>query len=201
MRPAVFLDRDGTINEDVGYLDRLERLTLFPYSIDAVRLLNGAGFCVVVVTNQGGVATGLIAEAFLHTAHDTMSERFHRGGAHIERFYYCPHDPQAPIEQYRRDCTCRKPKPGLVLQAAEELEIDLARSFVVGDKWSDVELARSVGATGILVRTGYGATQAERPDRPQDAIVTADLIAATILILGRRPDVSSRDRLASQAER
>ena len=184
MRPAVFLDRDGTINEDVGYLDRLERLTLFPYSIDAVRLLNGAGFCVVVVTNQGGVAIGLIAETFLHTVHDVMSERFHRGGAHIERFYHCPHDPQAPIERYRRDCTCRKPKPGLVLQAADELEIDLARSFVVGDKWSDVELARSVGATGILVRTGYGATQAERPDRPRDAIVTADLIAATVQILG-----------------
>ena len=185
MRPAVFLDRDGTINEDVGYLDRLERLTLFPYAIDAVRLLNGAGFCVVVVTNQRGVATGLISETFLHTVHDVLSERFHRGGARIERFYHCPHDPHAPIEQYRRDCTCRKPKPGLALQAADDLGIDLTRSFVVGDKWSDVALARNVGATGILVRTGYGATQAARPDRPGDAIVTADLMAATVRILDR----------------
>ena len=179
----MFLDRDGTINEDVGYLDRLERLTLFPYSIDAVRLLNGAGFCVVVVTNQRGVATGLISETFLHTVHDVLTEQFRRGGALIERFYHCPHDPHAPIEQYRRDCTCRKPKPGLVLQAADDLGIDLTRSFVVGDKWSDVALARSVGATGILVRTGYGVTQAARPDRPEDAIVVADLMAATVRIL------------------
>ena len=183
MRPAVFLDRDGTINEDVGYLDRVERLTLFPYSIDAVRLLNGAGFCVVVVTNQRGVATGLIDEAFLNTVHDVMTERFRRGGACIERFYYCPHDPQAPIEQYRRDCTCRKPKPGLVLRAADDLGIDLTRSFVVGDKLSDVAVARSVGATGILVQTGYGATQAERADCPRSAVVTADLMAATVRMI------------------
>jgi len=162
VRPAVFLDRDGTINEDVGYLDSLERLTLFPYSIDAVRLLNGAGFCVV---------------------HDVLSERFRRGGARIERFYHCPHDPHAPIEQYRRDCMCRKPKPGLVLQAADDLGIDLTRSYVVGDKWSDVALARNVGATGVLVQTGYGTTQAKRLDRPRDAIVTADLMAATVRIL------------------
>lgn len=183
MRPAVFLDRDGTINEDVGYLDSLERLTLFPYSIDAVRLLNGAGFCVVVVTNQRGVATGLISETFLHMVHDVLSERFRRGGARIERFYHCPHDPHAPIEQYRRDCMCRKPKPGLALQAADDLGIDLTRSYVVGDKWSDVALARNVGATGVLVQTGYGTTQAKRLDRPRDAIVTADLMAATVRIL------------------
>ncbi len=198
MRPAVFLDRDGTINEDVGYLDRLERLTLFPFSIAAVRLLNRAGFPVVVVTNQRGVATGLISETFLHTVHDVLSERFRRGGAHIERFYHCPHDPHAPIEQYRRDCTCRKPKPGLVLQAADDLGIDLTRSFVVGDKWSDVALARSVGATGILVQTGYGATQAERPDRPRDAIVVADLMAATVRILERGTSESPRRTMSAR---
>ena len=185
MRPAVFLDRDGTINEDVGYLDSLERLTLFPYSIDAVRLLNQAGFCAVVVTNQRGVATGLISETFLQMVHDVLSERFRRGGARIERFYYCPHDPHAPIEQYRRDCMCRKPKPGLVLQAADDLGIDLTRSYVVGDKWSAVALARNVGATGVLVQTGYGTTQAKRLDRPRDAIVTAALMAATVRILER----------------
>ena len=187
MRPAVFLDRDGTINEDVGYLDRLERLTLFPWSIDAVRLLNSAGFCVVVVTNQRGVATGFISETFVYTVHDVLTERFRTGGARIERFYHCPHDPHAPIEQYRRDCTCRKPRPGLVLQAVDDLELDPTRSFVVGDKWSDVAVARSIGATGILVQTGYGASQAKRPDRPRDAIVTADLMAATVKILEQSP--------------
>ncbi len=193
MRPAVFLDRDGTINEDVGYLDRLERLTLFPWSIDAVRLLNNAGFCVVVVTNQRGVATGFISETFVHSVHDVLTERFRRGGARIERFYHCPHDPHAPIEQYRQDCTCRKPQPGLVLQAVNDLELDPTRSFVVGDKWSDVAVAHRVGATGILVRTGYGASQAERSDRPPDAIVTADLMAATVWILEQWPDPTTRE--------
>jgi histidinol-phosphate phosphatase family protein len=193
VRPAVFLDRDGTINEDVGYLDRLERLTLFPWSIDAVRLLNRAGFCVVVVTNQRGVATGFISETFVHSVHDVLTERFRRGGARIERFYHCPHDPHAAIEQYRQDCACRKPQPGMVLQAVNDLELDPTRSFVIGDKWSDVAVAQSVGATGILVRTGYGASQAERSARPPDAIVTADLMAATVRILEQRPDPATRE--------
>ena len=183
MRPAVFLDRDGTINEDVGYLDSLERLTLFPYSIDAVRLLNGAGFCVVVVTNQGGVAAGLVDETFVHDVHEVLRRRFEAGGATIERFYHCPHDPHAVVEAYRRECDCRKPKPGMIRQAEVDLGLDPTRSYVVGDKWSDVALARSVGATGILVQTGYGTTQAKRLDRPRDAIVTADLMAATVRIL------------------
>ncbi len=186
MRPAVFLDRDGTINEDVGHLDRLERLTLFPFSIDAVRLLNLAGFPVVVVTNQGGVAAGLVDETFVHDVHEVLRRRFEDGGATIERFYHCPHDPRAAVEAYRRDCDCRKPEPGMIRQAAADLGLDPTRSYVVGDKWSDIALARNVGATGILVRTGYGATQAERPDRPRDAIVTADLMAATVRILDHR---------------
>ncbi|HJN43474.1 MAG: HAD family hydrolase [Vicinamibacterales bacterium] len=183
MRSAVFLDRDGTINEDVGYLDRLERLTLFPWSIDAVRLLNAAGFCVVVLTNQRGVATGVISEEFVDTLHGEMRDRFSTGGASIERFYYCPHDATAPIERYRRDCSCRKPKPGMALQAIDDFGIDPTRSFVVGDRWSDVAVARNIGATGILVRTGYGVTQAAQAGRPADAIVAADLMAATVRIL------------------
>jgi histidinol-phosphate phosphatase family protein len=179
----VFLDRDGTINEDVGHLDRLERLTLFPFSIDGVRLLNQAGFPVVVVTNQGGVAAGLVDETFVLDVHEALGRRFEAGGATIERFYHGPHDPQAVVEAYRRDCDCRKPGPGMIRQAAADLGLDPTRSYVVGDKWSDVALARSVGATGILVQTGYGATQAERLDRPRDAIVTADLMSATVRIL------------------
>jgi D,D-heptose 1,7-bisphosphate phosphatase len=179
----VFLDRDGTVNEDAGYLDRVGRLTLFPWSIDAVRLLNAAGFCVVVVTNQRGVANGVITEEVVQTLHGVIDDRFRAGGARIERFYYCPHDPAASLEAYRQDCTCRKPKPGMALQAADELDIDLTRSFVVGDKWSDVAVARHVGATGILVRTGYGVTQAAHADRPADAIVVDDLMAATVHIL------------------
>ena len=186
MRPAVFLDRDGTINEDVGHVDRLDRLTLFPASIDAVRLLNQAGWPVVVVTNQGGVAAGLVDEAFVHEVHDVLRRRFEDGGAAIERFYHCPHGRHAVVDAYRRDCDCRKPAPGMIHRAAADLGLDPTRSYVVGDKWSDVALARRVGATGILVRTGYGVTQAARPDRPADAIVVADLMAATVRILEQR---------------
>jgi len=191
VRPAVFLDRDGTINEDVGHVDRLERLTLFPASIDAVRLLNQAGWPVVVVTNQAGVAAGLVDEAFVHEVHDVLRGQFADGGATIERFYYCPHDPHAVVDTYRRDCDCRKPAPGMIYHAAADLGLDPTRSYVVGDKWSDVALARHVGATGILVRTGYGVTQAARPDCPADAVVVADLMAATVRILEQRSVVES----------
>ena len=101
----------------------------------------------------GSAKPVVLTETFLHTVHDVLSERFRRGGAHIERFYYCPHDPHAPVEQYRRDCTCRKPQPGMVLQAADDLGIDLTRSFVVGDKWSDVQLAKNAGCHGLRLWT------------------------------------------------
>jgi histidinol-phosphate phosphatase family protein len=187
----VFLDRDGTINEDVGHLDRLERLTLFPYAIDAVRLLNRAGFPVVVVTNQGGVAAGLVDEGFVLELHEVLRRRFEAGGATIERFYHCPHDPDAAVEAYRRPCECRKPAPGMIHRAAADLELDPRRSYVIGDKLSDVRLAEAVGATGILVRTGYGVTQAARVDAAVDGIVVRDLMAATVLILEQQPDTFS----------
>ena len=138
---------------------------------------------MVGVTNQGGGAAGLGDETFVHDVHEVLRRRFEAGGATIERFYHCPHDPHAVVEAYRRECACRKPKPGMIRQAAVDLGLDPTRSYVVGDKWSDVALARSVGATGVLVQTGYGTTQAKRLDRPRDAIVTADLMAATVRIL------------------
>ena len=183
MRPAVFLDRDGTINEDVGHLDRRERLKLFPFAIDAVRLLNQAGLPVVVVTNQGGVAAGLVDERFVVELHEWLRRRFEAGGAAIERIYYCPHDPHAARGGYRQTCDCRKPAAGMLRQAAADLDLDLARSYMVGDKWSDMVVAAQVGATGMLVRTGYGVTQAARPDPPADAIIVDDLMAATVRIL------------------
>lgn len=171
LSPAVFLDRDGTLIEEVGYLDRLERLTLFPWSIDAVRLLNHAGLRVVVLTNQAGVARGIIDESFIAVAHQHLQERFTAGRATIDAFYYCAHHPDATLAQYRQRCDCRKPAPGMARRAAADLNLDLARSFVVGDRWADIAVASAVGATGILVKTGYGATEAARP--PADARVAA----------------------------
>ncbi len=201
MQPAVFLDRDGTLNEEVGYLDRLDRLALYPWAIDAVRLLNRAGFAVVVVTNQAGVARGLLTEEFLDGLHRHLDELFTAGGAKIDRYYYCPHHPEAPLAAYRQRCGCRKPRPGMVRQAARELSLDLARSFVVGDRWRDVQMAPAVGAQGILVRTGYGASEAESP--PADACaaaVRANLMEAVGWILQQRPGSPSR-AMPSDADR
>ncbi len=153
---AVFLDRDGTINEEVGYLDSLDRLVIFPAAFDAVRMLNEAGFKVVVVTNQSGVARGFFDEDFVDTVHARMDEIFREKGAIIDRFYYCPHHPTEGIDRYRILCDCRKPAPGMLIKASEELCIDLAGSYVVGDMAKDIILANNVGAGGILVRTGYG---------------------------------------------
>ena len=181
---AVFLDRDGTMIEDVGYLDRLDRLKLFPYTIDAVRLLHRAGFKLVVVTSQNGVAKGVVTEEFLGKAHAHLSRLFEAGGGRIDGYYYCPHSPHAPVERYRTDCECRKPKPGMILAAARDHGIDVAQSIVVGDRWRDIEMGLSAGTKAVLVQTGYGSTEAARPPVHLAAVpVVANLIEATSWIL------------------
>ena len=184
VRSAVFLDRDGTLLEEAGYLDRLERLVFFPYSLEAMRLLNRAGYAVVIITNQSGVGRGLYEEAFVHRAHEAMDERVRAAGARIDGYYYCPHHPEAEVEKYRRDCDCRKPGPGMLRQAAADLGLDIARSFTVGDKWTDVQAGGAAGARGILVRTGYGRSSEAAPQRPlEPAAIVDDVIAATAWIL------------------
>jgi D,D-heptose 1,7-bisphosphate phosphatase len=186
-RPAVFLDRDGTLLEEAGYLDRLERLVFFPYSVDAVRLLNHGGFAVVIVTNQAGIARGIFKESFVAEAHRHIADRLALGGACIDGFYYCPHHPDAVIEALRQDCDCRKPRPGMFTRAARELGLDLAKSFVVGDRWHDLEAGQRVGARGILVRTGYGRTEEASP-KPgvQPAAITDNVMEAVSWILRAR---------------
>jgi D-glycero-D-manno-heptose 1,7-bisphosphate phosphatase len=178
VRPAVFLDRDGTLIEEVGYLDRLDRLRFFPYSIEAVRLLNRAGFAVVVVTNQAGIARGIVPESFVHEAHRAITDHLAAGGARIDGFYYCPHHPEGTVPELRRACDCRKPGPGMLRRAASQLELDLPRSFAVGDRVHDAQAAHAVGARGVLVRTGHGA-----PDATAEHTVTDNLIAAVSWIL------------------
>ena len=186
-RAAVFLDRDGTLIEEVGYLDRVDRVALYPWSTDAVRALNRAGFRVVVVSNQSGVARGFFTESVVEEVHRHIEARLAAGGAHVDAYYYCPHHPDGKVSAYARRCDCRKPARGLVDRAERELGIEPARSFVVGDRWLDVALARAVGARGVLVRTGYGATEEPRPLEGLDAdAVTHNLIEAVSWILQRR---------------
>ena len=185
---AVFLDRDGTLVEEVGYLDRLDRLQLFPWSIDAVRLLNRAGFKVVVVSNQAGVARGFFGEPFVREVQDAIDAPVQAAGGRIDGWYYCPHHPDAPVARYRQQCECRKPRPGMIRRAEADLGIDAAQSYVIGDRWLDVQLARNVGARGILVRTGYGASEERQPPDGVAAETIADnLIEAAAWILRNGP--------------
>ena len=181
---AVFVDRDGTMIEDVGFLDRLERLKLFPFTVDALRLLKRAGFKIVVVTSQNGVAQGMLTEEFLAEAHAHLSRVLDAAGAAVEGYYYCPHSPYATVERYRVDCECRKPKPGMILAAAREHGLDLARSFVIGDRWRDIEMGTAAGTTAVLVETGYGRSEAaRRPPNMADVPAVANLIEAASWIL------------------
>jgi D-glycero-D-manno-heptose 1,7-bisphosphate phosphatase len=190
-RAAVFLDRDGTLIEEVGYLDRVDRVELYPWSIDAVRLLNRAGMPVIVVTNQSGIARGFFTEAIVDRVHEHISALLAEGGARIDAYYYCPHHPHGHVDGYTHVCNCRKPARGLVDRAVLEFGIDPGASFVVGDRWLDVRLARTVGARGVLVRTGYGAGEERQPpdDLVADAIVD-NLIAASSWVLQEVRSVS-----------
>jgi D-glycero-D-manno-heptose 1,7-bisphosphate phosphatase len=185
-QPAVFLDRDGTMIQDVGYLRRFDDVRWFASTIDAVRLMNRAGFLVFVVTNQSGIARGVIDPEFVPAVHQRMAAALEAGGARVDGWFYCPHHPRGEVEAYRAVCECRKPEPGLIRQAEALHAIDLSRSFVIGDKPIDVGLGVAVGARGILVRTGYGeeTVQAHGGAVPGAAFVAADLMEATSWLLG-----------------
>ena len=174
----MFLDRDGTMIEDAGYLDAIARVAFYPWTVDSIRALNRAGLAVVVVTNQPGIARGFFSEAFVEETHRHISARLEAGGARIDAYYYCPHHPGGTVAPYARPCDCRKPARGLIENAAADLGLDPSRSFVVGDKWLDVELGRAVGARAILVRTGSGAVEERRPPAGVAADVVVDNLAA-----------------------
>jgi len=184
MKKAIFLDRDGTLNVDVGYLHRLEDLELFPWTGDALRLLKRAGYTLVVVTNQSGIAHGLIAPGFVETCHAEMRRRLRPAGADLDALYFCAHHPRGSVAGLDVDCRCRKPLPGMVEDAVRDLGVDPAQSWVVGDKWLDINLGYAVGARSILVRTGWGADQEQRrPDGQRVDAICDNLIHAVSVII------------------
>lgn len=161
LRPAVFLDRDGTINEQMGYINHLSRFVLLPGAAQAVRRLNEEGIPAVVVTNQSGLARGYFPPSLLEAVHAEMERRLAAEGARLDGIYVCPHHPEAKVAEHRLACRCRKPLPGLLEQAAAELHLDLSRSFMVGDRWSDIDCGIQAGAAPVLVLTGYGRGELE----------------------------------------
>jgi D-glycero-D-manno-heptose 1,7-bisphosphate phosphatase len=155
-KPAVFLDRDGVLNEDRGYVHRWEDFSFLPGAIDALRQLQQKGYLLVVITNQSAVARGLCAEADVLALHERMRTVLREQGIELAGIYHCPHHPQGSVPRYARACPCRKPEPGMILRAAQEHGIDLARSFLVGDKISDLEAGRAAGIPSLYLVVAPG---------------------------------------------
>ena len=187
-QPAVFLDRDGTINEQMGYINHISRFVLLSGVARAIRKLNEHTIPVVVVSNQSGLARGYFPASLLDEVHKKMDQQLAAEGAHIDGLYICPHHPEAKEKKYRKACNCRKPKTGLLKQAAADLNLDLTRSFMVGDRWSDLKCGAAAGATTILVLTGYGRGDQQYIGPQQEiqpAMVAENLNAAVDWILGQ----------------
>lgn len=174
-RAGVFLDRDGTINEELNFITRPEQIVLLPGAGEAVRTLNELNLPTVVISNQSGVARGFLSEEDLSGIHARLREELARSGARLDRIMYCPHHPTEGKPPYNIACRCRKPQTGMLEDAAHELDIDLARSFVVGDRLADIEAAHNSGSRGILVLTGYG--RLALTTLAIDTTITPDFIA------------------------
>ncbi len=160
-RPAVFLDRDGTVCEEMGYVNHTSRIRLFPWTARAIRKLNRAGLPVILVTNQSGVGRGYFAERLVMKAHLKIARELAAQDARLDGVYYCPHHPEARLKAYRKKCRCRKPATGMMEAAARRFGLDLESSFVVGDTYRDMEMGFRAGARTFLVLTGYGRGEFE----------------------------------------
>lgn len=184
-RRAVFIDRDGTLSEEVGYINHPSRFRLFPYAAEAIKNLNDKGWLAVVTTNQAGVARGYFSEEMISNVHQAMTRDLESEGARLDAIYYCAHHPSVGEPPYLFDCDCRKPKPGLITRAAVDFEIALNDSWMVGDRYSDIELARNAGVKSAFVLSGYGrgewehqrSTWTHKPD-----LVAENLLEAVRLI-------------------
>jgi len=187
-KPAVFIDRDGTMNEQMGYVNHISRFVLLPGTAQAIRLLNRNGYLAIVVSNQSGVARGYFPAGLVKEVHAHMVALLEQESARIDGIFYCPHHPMGSVPDYSVRCDCRKPGPGLINQACQRFEIDMTNSYVVGDRCTDIELAHKCGLKGILVTTGYGLGDIEyvlpsKPFKPDN--IKMDLLDAVQWIIKR----------------
>lgn len=179
---AVFLDRDGTLIEDTGYINSPEQVKFLPGAIAAVKKLQDAGFKIIIISNQSGVARGLITEDMLQTIDKLIHRQVLNGGAHIDGSYYCPHHPEHGVYPYRQDCECRKPHIGLIRKAVKDHDLDLSGSIMVGDHSNDIETAKRAGIKSVFVMTGHGPEEKAHLKSQPDHIAT-DLSAAADWII------------------
>jgi D-glycero-D-manno-heptose 1,7-bisphosphate phosphatase len=186
---AIFIDRDGTLNDEAGYINETAQFRLFDFSAEAVRLINDANWLAIVATNQSGIARGVFTEDFLRQLHSQMESSLLEKGARLDAIYYCPHHPEFGEPRYRRDCDCRKPRPGMIERAARDFDLELKECFVVGDSYRDIETGHFAGARGVMVMTGHGREeylrQHESWPRPPEHIAV-NLLEAVKWILSRK---------------
>jgi D-glycero-D-manno-heptose 1,7-bisphosphate phosphatase len=176
---AIFMDRDGTVSEEVGYMYDAGLYRPFPWTGEAIKRINDSGLKAILITNQSGIERGYFKESTVHEVHNVLQHELLRWEAHLDAIYFCPHSPE-------RLCDCRKPKPGMLLRAARELELDLDRSFMVGDKYIDVRAAHAAGVRSVLVCSGYGAEEMAKYaglPGPQPDFVADNLLHAIDAIL------------------
>ncbi|MBL7996625.1 D-glycero-beta-D-manno-heptose 1,7-bisphosphate 7-phosphatase [bacterium] len=177
---AVFIDRDGTLNVEKDYVHKIEDFEFIPGAKEAIRLLNDNQIKVIVISNQSGIARGYYTPNDVHLLHDYIQRELRKEKAQIDAFFYCPHHPDGTVDEFRKICDCRKPAPGMLLQAEQKLNIDLQSSYVIGDNLSDIKLQEEVPVKTILVRTGHGNKALEelqkkkiRPDRIEENLLDA----------------------------
>lgn len=185
-RRAIFIDRDGTINVEKNYLFKFEDWEWIPGAVDAIRMFNEAGFLVIVISNQAGVARGYYGADDIEKLHASVTRVLESQNVKVDGYYYCPHHPEFGDN---RECDCRKPAPGMILEAQRDWDIDLAHSYMIGDKASDIEVALAAGVHPVMVATGYGS--AERHSIDSRVPYVADLLAAANFILRGERSIQS----------
>jgi len=183
----IFIDRDGTINHDVDYCDNPDKLELIDRSAEAIRLVNDSPFFAVVITNQSGVGRGYFPEYIVHDVNDRLLLMLEEEGSHIDKTYYCPHHPEAKVEEYRQVCGCRKPNTAMLEQGAKELGVELAGSYMIGDRYSDVATGHNAGICSVMVMTGYGERESSASSswKTQPDYIAKNLYDAVTWILSK----------------
>jgi len=188
VRPAAFIDRDGTINEQRGYVNHISRFIFLPGVAKAISLLNRNNHIVVVTSNQSGVARGYFPIELVEETNKLMKRELARDSAYVDGIYFCPHHPGGIMPEYSRECNCRKPNIGLIEKAGSDFDIDMGRSYIIGDRWLDIEFAHNANLPGILVLTGYGMGDLEYivpRKKIKPTYVAKDLLGAVQWILKR----------------
>ena len=193
---AIFLDRDGTVTEEVGYVNDPNRLTILPRAAKAIKLINSSPFKAILTTNQAGVARGYFPESMVIKVNKWLETLLMIEGAFLDKIYYCPHHPETGKKPYRNKCNCRKPRPGMILKASRDFNLDLSASYVIGDKLSDAEFAKNAGARSIIVKSGYGKGELKlnRIDSSIRPLFVAEDLLEAVLWIFSREGIETTDR-------